>query len=169
MAQLAGLTELCEYLSISTEESLMAFPTEQVVPLLVGDGEKGGEEGRGVVGSRSKSCRCWWVVEGLVVDSGSKLRRCWWVIEDRVVGSRGCVMAWKGTGVIGSTGPGGGLHNGTFFSFPTDVSSRVKLLLWKCGGCSELTNISAGVIPDCKRAACLGCAIACSRALPPHS
>lgn len=36
MSQLAGLTELCEYLSISTEESLMTFPTEQVVPLLVG-------------------------------------------------------------------------------------------------------------------------------------
>ena len=35
MAQLAGLTELCEYLSISTEEALAAFPTEQVVPLLV--------------------------------------------------------------------------------------------------------------------------------------
>lgn len=35
MAQLAGLTELCEYLSISTEDNLAAFPTEQVVPLLV--------------------------------------------------------------------------------------------------------------------------------------
>ncbi len=34
--QLAGLTELCEYLSISTEDTLAAFPTEQVVPLLVG-------------------------------------------------------------------------------------------------------------------------------------
>ncbi|KAL4435190.1 hypothetical protein ABPG77_001872 [Micractinium sp. CCAP 211/92] len=33
--QLAGLTELCEYLSISTEDTLAAFPTEQVVPLLV--------------------------------------------------------------------------------------------------------------------------------------
>lgn len=33
--QLAGLTELCEYLSISTEESLAMFPTEQAVPLLV--------------------------------------------------------------------------------------------------------------------------------------
>lgn len=76
MAQLAGLTELCEYLSISTEESLMAFPTEQVVPLLVGDGEKGGEEGRGVVGSRSKSCSCWWVVEGGLVGCGSKPCRC---------------------------------------------------------------------------------------------
>lgn len=38
MTQLAGLTELCEYLSISTEESLMSFPTEQVVPLLVSAG-----------------------------------------------------------------------------------------------------------------------------------
>ena len=36
MQQLAGLTELCEYLSISTEDNLVAFPTEQVVPLLVG-------------------------------------------------------------------------------------------------------------------------------------
>lgn len=36
MQQLTGLTELCEYLSISTEESLALFPTEQVVPLLVG-------------------------------------------------------------------------------------------------------------------------------------
>ena len=35
MAQLAGLTDLCEHLSISTEESLAAFPSEQVVPLLV--------------------------------------------------------------------------------------------------------------------------------------
>lgn len=32
---LTGLTELCEYVSISTEESMMAFPTEQVVPLVV--------------------------------------------------------------------------------------------------------------------------------------
>lgn len=38
MQQLAGLTELCEYLSISTEDTLAAFPTEQVVPLLVGAG-----------------------------------------------------------------------------------------------------------------------------------
>jgi hypothetical protein len=36
MSQLAGLTELCEYLSISTEDTLAAFPTEQAVPLLVG-------------------------------------------------------------------------------------------------------------------------------------
>ncbi|PSC70280.1 E3 ubiquitin-ligase UPL3-like isoform A [Micractinium conductrix] len=35
MAQLGGMTELCEYLSISTEDNLVAFPTEQVVPLLV--------------------------------------------------------------------------------------------------------------------------------------
>ena len=34
-AQLSSLTELCELLSISTEESLSAFPVEQVVPLLV--------------------------------------------------------------------------------------------------------------------------------------
>jgi hypothetical protein len=33
--QLSALTELCELLSISTEESLAAFPIEQVVPLLV--------------------------------------------------------------------------------------------------------------------------------------
>jgi E3 ubiquitin-protein ligase TRIP12 len=36
MQQLTGLTELCEFLSISTEDTLAAFPTEQVVPLLVG-------------------------------------------------------------------------------------------------------------------------------------
>lgn len=34
-AQLSSLTELCELLSISTEESLTTFPVEQVVPLLV--------------------------------------------------------------------------------------------------------------------------------------
>lgn len=37
MVQLAGLTELCEYLSISTEDTLAAFPTEQVVPQLVSE------------------------------------------------------------------------------------------------------------------------------------
>ena len=36
MQQLTGLTELCEFLSISTEDTLATFPTEQVVPLLVG-------------------------------------------------------------------------------------------------------------------------------------
>jgi E3 ubiquitin-protein ligase TRIP12 len=34
-AQLAALSDLCEHLSISTEESLATFPVEQVVPLLV--------------------------------------------------------------------------------------------------------------------------------------
>lgn len=34
-AQLSSLSELCELLSISTEESLSTFPIEQVVPLLV--------------------------------------------------------------------------------------------------------------------------------------
>lgn len=34
-AQLTALTDLCEHLSISTEESLATFPVEQVVPLLV--------------------------------------------------------------------------------------------------------------------------------------
>lgn len=34
-SQYAGLGELCELLSVSTEDSLAAFPTEQVVPLLV--------------------------------------------------------------------------------------------------------------------------------------
>jgi hypothetical protein len=34
-AQLSSLSELCELLSISTEESLTTFPIEQVVPLLV--------------------------------------------------------------------------------------------------------------------------------------
>ncbi len=33
--QLASLTELCELLSISTEDALAAFPVESVVPLLV--------------------------------------------------------------------------------------------------------------------------------------
>jgi hypothetical protein len=34
-AQLTALTDLCEHLSISTEESLVTFPVEQVVPMLV--------------------------------------------------------------------------------------------------------------------------------------
>lgn len=34
-AQLASLSDLCELLSISTEESLTTFPVEQIVPLLV--------------------------------------------------------------------------------------------------------------------------------------
>ena len=34
-AQLSSLTELCELLSISTEDTLAAFPVESVVPLLV--------------------------------------------------------------------------------------------------------------------------------------
>lgn len=34
-AQLTALSDLCEHLSISTEESLATFPVEQVVPLLV--------------------------------------------------------------------------------------------------------------------------------------
>jgi E3 ubiquitin-protein ligase TRIP12 len=33
--QLAALTDLCELISISTEESMVSFPTEQTVPLLV--------------------------------------------------------------------------------------------------------------------------------------
>ncbi len=33
--QLAGLTELNEMLSISTEESLLTFPVESTVPILV--------------------------------------------------------------------------------------------------------------------------------------
>jgi hypothetical protein len=34
-AQLAALSDLCELLSISTEESLVTFPVDQIVPLLV--------------------------------------------------------------------------------------------------------------------------------------
>lgn len=34
-AQLSALSELCELLSISTEESLASFPIESIVPLLV--------------------------------------------------------------------------------------------------------------------------------------
>lgn len=34
-AQLASLSDLCELLSISTEESLTTFPVEQIVPMLV--------------------------------------------------------------------------------------------------------------------------------------
>jgi E3 ubiquitin-protein ligase TRIP12 len=34
--QLSSLTELCEFLSISTEDTLASFPLETVVPLLVG-------------------------------------------------------------------------------------------------------------------------------------
>lgn len=33
---ITGLTELCEYISISTEDALISLPVEQVVPLLVG-------------------------------------------------------------------------------------------------------------------------------------
>lgn len=33
--QLAGLAELCEYLAVSTEESLLTFPVDTAVPLLV--------------------------------------------------------------------------------------------------------------------------------------
>jgi hypothetical protein len=33
--QLASLTELCEYISISTEDVLASFPLETAVPLLV--------------------------------------------------------------------------------------------------------------------------------------
>jgi hypothetical protein len=36
-AQLAALSDLCELLSISTEESLATFPVDQMVPLLVRD------------------------------------------------------------------------------------------------------------------------------------
>lgn len=35
-SQVSGLTELCEYISISTEDALISFPTDQVVPLLIG-------------------------------------------------------------------------------------------------------------------------------------
>ena len=35
--QLVSLTELCELLSISTEDALAAFPVESVVPLLVSE------------------------------------------------------------------------------------------------------------------------------------
>lgn len=35
MQQMAGLSELCEYISISTEESMVAFPVEQIVPIVV--------------------------------------------------------------------------------------------------------------------------------------
>ena len=34
-AQLSALNELCEMLSISTEESLQTFPVEQMIPVLV--------------------------------------------------------------------------------------------------------------------------------------
>jgi E3 ubiquitin-protein ligase TRIP12 len=36
-AQLSSLSELCELLSISSEESLATFPIEQIVPVLVRD------------------------------------------------------------------------------------------------------------------------------------
>ena len=42
---MVGLTELCEYLSISTEENLVAFPSEQIVPLLVRGGQPAGKGG----------------------------------------------------------------------------------------------------------------------------
>ena len=57
-AQLGGLTELCEYLSISTEDSLAAFPTEQVVPLLVRMAAGGGAgAGAGTTGGRNERAR----------------------------------------------------------------------------------------------------------------
>jgi E3 ubiquitin-protein ligase TRIP12 len=34
-SQLMALTDLCELLSISTEDTMTVFPVEQVVPLLV--------------------------------------------------------------------------------------------------------------------------------------
>ena len=33
--QLTGLTELCEYLAVATEETMISFPIDQIVPLLV--------------------------------------------------------------------------------------------------------------------------------------
>ena len=33
--QITGLTELCEHISVSSEDSMMSFPLEQVVPLLI--------------------------------------------------------------------------------------------------------------------------------------
>lgn len=33
--QMTGVSELCEYLSISTEESMITFPVDQVIPVLV--------------------------------------------------------------------------------------------------------------------------------------
>jgi len=54
-AQLSALTELCELLSISTEESLTAFPIESVVPLLV---RSGGGGGRGGSGTSMHPARC---------------------------------------------------------------------------------------------------------------
>ena len=34
--QLTGLTELCEYLAVATEETMVTFPIDQAVPLLIG-------------------------------------------------------------------------------------------------------------------------------------
>ncbi len=34
--QLTGLSELCEHVSISSEDSMLSFPTDRVVPLLIG-------------------------------------------------------------------------------------------------------------------------------------
>lgn len=55
MQQLSGLTELCEYLSISTEDTLAAFPTEQVVPLLVSERADG--QGLGALANGCWACR----------------------------------------------------------------------------------------------------------------
>lgn len=43
VAQLGALTELCEVLSISSEDTLAAFPVESAVPMLVGRQEGTGE------------------------------------------------------------------------------------------------------------------------------
>jgi hypothetical protein len=37
-AQLVAVTDLCELLSISTEDNLASFPVEQITPLLVRGG-----------------------------------------------------------------------------------------------------------------------------------
>jgi E3 ubiquitin-protein ligase TRIP12 len=37
-AQLVAVTDLCELLSISTEDNLASFPVEQITPLLVSGG-----------------------------------------------------------------------------------------------------------------------------------
>lgn len=45
--QLSSLTELCEYLSIASEDALASFPVETVVPLLV-RGQGPGGNGHGI-------------------------------------------------------------------------------------------------------------------------
>ena len=71
MQQLTGLTELCEFLSISTEDTLATFPTEQVVPLLVG--------AAACLPARLPACPA--CLLRLLVNGAAVAGGCWWVLR----------------------------------------------------------------------------------------